>query len=143
MSNLTVSVPIIDDDSKEDEEVFYGNLRLPPNSSSIELSPGRIKATILDNDRKPLHDHLPTYKYNPPLHDYLPTYKYNPPLHDHLPTYQLMAQYSMPIIISAWDDTKLHFLSSLVVAVIGFVDTMYDTICCRGHHWFHVRSSIC
>ena len=48
---LNVSVPIANNNSKEDEEVFYGNLRLPAGSyfdGLVETNPERANAAIFD-----------------------------------------------------------------------------------------------
>lgn len=48
-----VSVPIVDDDFAENNETFFGNLRIPAGSADmIQLDPGRANATISDNDGK-------------------------------------------------------------------------------------------
>ena len=53
--NVVVRVPIVDDDTLESDETFFGNLRIPlgvPNTGSIFYQPGRATATIRDNDCK-------------------------------------------------------------------------------------------
>ena len=49
---LNVSVPIVDDELVEVDEMFYGNLCLPQDSTQtrVELAPDRANATITDND---------------------------------------------------------------------------------------------
>ena len=49
---LDVSVPIVDDDLVEVDEMFYGNLCLPQDSTQtrVEFAPDRANATITDND---------------------------------------------------------------------------------------------
>ena len=56
--SLDVSVPIVDDNLAEVDEVFYGNLRLPAGSEFVglvELNPDRANATIFDNDGKSIY----------------------------------------------------------------------------------------
>jgi len=48
----TVSVPLIDDDSAENNENFIGQLTL--DSSGVELGADLATATIIDNDSKNL-----------------------------------------------------------------------------------------
>ena len=53
--NVVVRVPIVDDETLESDETFFGNLRIPlgtPNTGSILYQPGRATATIQDNDSK-------------------------------------------------------------------------------------------
>ena len=46
-----VSVPVIDDDVFENDEVFTGNLRFPEGfTASVVLVPMTAPATITDND---------------------------------------------------------------------------------------------
>ena len=46
-------VPIIADDLLENDEVFYGNLRLPADSQArVMFEPQRAYATIIDEDSK-------------------------------------------------------------------------------------------
>ena len=55
MNTAVASVPIIDDDSSESDEIFYGNLRLPAGSTDrVVFKPLRASATIVDNDGKEL-----------------------------------------------------------------------------------------
>ena len=51
---LNVSVPIVDDDLVEVDEMFYGNLCFPQDSTQarVEFAPDRANATITDNDSK-------------------------------------------------------------------------------------------
>ena len=50
--SLDVSVPIVDDDLVEVDEIFYGNLRLPENSTQerVAFGPARANGTITNDD---------------------------------------------------------------------------------------------
>ena len=51
MSFATVDVPIVNDTLYENDEVFYGNLRLPAGAvNGVEFDPMRANATIIDDD---------------------------------------------------------------------------------------------
>ena len=54
MLSLDVSVPIVDDDLLEVDEIFYGNLRLPEDSTQerVAFGPARANGTITDDDRE-------------------------------------------------------------------------------------------
>ena len=50
IQSQVASIPVVDDDLAEIDELFYGNLRLPAGSIfTVEFDPGRANATILDN----------------------------------------------------------------------------------------------
>ena len=52
-SNQTVSVPIASDGMYENEEIFFGNLRLPAGSQArVDFNPMRANAMIIDADCK-------------------------------------------------------------------------------------------
>lgn len=54
VTTLDVSVLIVDDDLVEVDEMFYGNLRLPEDSTQtrVEFAPARANATITNDDSK-------------------------------------------------------------------------------------------
>ena len=57
-TEVTVMIPIMDDDIDECDENFFGNLHLPDEAASLGVKLGsadRAAVTIKDDDSEPIH----------------------------------------------------------------------------------------
>ena len=57
-TEVTIMIPIMDDNMDECDENFFGNLRLPDEAASLGVKLGsadRAAVTIKDDDSEPIH----------------------------------------------------------------------------------------